>query len=568
MQSAALLNLVVAALEGIGLLLLLPMLVLAGVLDQTQSLPRWFAPLEAMLNQLAPSQRLLAVLLFFVLVISLQSVLALMRDRKNHQLHLLFIDDLKQQLFSAIARTRWSYLSQRHSAVFVNIFTSEIGRVGAGTYYLLQLFTVGVLACAYLAVALQLSLAVTGLALLVGVLLALISRKTHRQAAQNGISLNRANRGLLTQIQEFLAALKLIKIHHEEAASLQQFQQALSDLHEQHNDLRRVQARAQLLHRIGGASSLALLTWFALTLAQVPAATLLVLITVFARLLPQLSHIQTAIGQLWHMLPAYQSIQRQLAWCHQHRESDTPAGEERLILRDTLSLRQIRYRHHEAAQTLHINELSIPARSTSAVLGASGSGKTTLLDLISGLTPPDEGELSLDGMVLPPASAAWRRGIAYIPQESVILDGTLRDNLRWGNGTQDDEQLWHALEQAAAAEFVRRLPHGLATQVGERGVRLSGGERQRLALARALLRQPQLLILDEATSALDNANRQLILSAIRRLHGHITILLTTHRPDELDGLIDGFIEVEHGKVSAWQAASTTNKDAPCDAKSP
>lgn len=126
---------------------------------------------------------------------------------------------------------------------------------------------------------------------------------------------------------------------------------------------------------------------------------------------------------------------------------------------------------------------------TTAVVGPTGSGKTTFLDLLSGLNAPDRGTIEVDGRPLR-VNAGWRRRIAYVPQDTAILDGTLRENLTWGAVDAEDDQLMAALEQAAAAEFVRHLPEGLETWVGERGVRLSGGEKQRLALARALLREP------------------------------------------------------------------------------
>jgi ATP-binding cassette subfamily C protein len=105
--------------------------------------------------------------------------------------------------------------------------------------------------------------------------------------------------------------------------------------------------------------------------------------------------------------------------------------------------------------------------------------------------------------------------------------------------------------QSALTEFVQGLPKGLETEVGERGVKLSGGEKQRLALARALLRKPQLLILDEATNALDPENHRLVIDSIRALHGNLTVLIVTHKTDELSGLIDGMVQVEQGAVGKW-----------------
>ncbi|PIW44083.1 MAG: hypothetical protein COW18_14165 [Zetaproteobacteria bacterium CG12_big_fil_rev_8_21_14_0_65_54_13] len=135
-----------------------------------------------------------------------------------------------------------------------------------------------------------------------------------------------------------------------------------------------------------------------------------------------------------------------------------------------------------------------------------------------------------DDMVLEgDARMAWRRGVAYITQEVFLFHDTVRANLAWVSPGVSEAELWQALEMAAAAEFVRALPAGLDTLIGDRGIRLSGGERQRLALARALLSKPQLLILDEATSALDHDNEQKINQALLQLDGKLTILIIAHR---------------------------------------
>ena len=121
--------------------------------------------------------------------------------------------------------------------------------------------------------------------------------------------------------------------------------------------------------------------------------------------------------------------------------------------------------------------------------------------------------------------------------------------------TAEDDRLLAALDSAAAGAFVRALPQGLDTWVGERGVRLSGGEKQRLALARALLREPELLILDEATSALDREHQQIVLEALRRLHGRMTVLIVTHRYEEIRDLLDGVVRIEAGRVGGWEGVA-------------
>jgi ATP-binding cassette subfamily C protein len=174
--------------------------------------------------------------------------------------------------------------------------------------------------------------------------------------------------------------------------------------------------------------------------------------------------------------------------------------------------------------------LAIPSGRTTAIVGPSGAGKSTLADVLIGLLRPVSGAVTVDGRPLGDADlTAWRRAIGYVPQDGFLFHDTVRQNLRWAEPDATDAEMWAALERAAAADFIKGRPEGLDTIVGDRGVRLSGGERQRLALARALLTAPRLLVLDEATSSLDAPNEQLILDAVRALSGSVTTVIITHR---------------------------------------
>jgi len=551
-RRTALLNFATALTEGAGFLLLVPMLSVIGIFGDTdgkKGIGNEIA--DHLLGGFTQSNKLFAVLGLYVILIAIQSVLTLLRDRQTHSLQHRFVDHLREMLYGAIARARWNFLSQRHSSELLSVLTMDIQRVGMGTHFLLQLTTVSIMSFAYLVVAVQLSASVTLLALVIGVLLWRMLHRTQDVAKQNGVMLTKANHGLFAQAQEFMAAIKLVKIHAEEAGNVRQFTRTVEDLRERMTAFHEVRSKAQTLYRIGGALALAVLTYLSLMVVKTPTSHLLVIVAIFSRLLPSLAQVHIGIQQLWNMLPAYENWCRLMEECQANSDITDAPELPHVKLEQSIVLRQVVYRHARSNFILRCNEMIIPARRTTAIVGPSGSGKSSLLDILSGLTPPDEGQILVDGAPLA-AHAGWRRRIAYIPQETTILDGTVRDNLTWGNGNIAENELWSALEQAAAADFVRGLPQTLDTRVGERGVRLSGGERQRLALARALLRQPQLLILDEATSALDHDNQRVVLEAIRALHGRMTVLVVTHRYEELTGLIDGHIYIQNGVVSAWQ----------------
>jgi ATP-binding cassette subfamily C protein len=192
--------------------------------------------------------------------------------------------------------------------------------------------------------------------------------------------------------------------------------------------------------------------------------------------------------------------------------------------------------------------LSLAARETTAIVGPSGAGKSTMADLLMGLVTPTAGAITIDGAPLTAdALRSWRRQIGYVPQETLLFHDSVRANLLWANPGATEEDIWRALASAAADDFVRALPNGLETVLGDRGVLVSGGERQRLSLARALLRRPRILILDEATSSLDSENERRIQDAIDRLHEQITIVVITHRLSTIRNA-DRIHVLDHGRI--------------------
>ena len=195
-------------------------------------------------------------------------------------------------------------------------------------------------------------------------------------------------------------------------------------------------------------------------------------------------------------------------------------------------------------------DMKIPVGTAVGIVGSSGAGKTTVVDILLGLLELQSGQILADGVEVRDHYEEWLKNIGYIPQTIFMIDATIRNNVAFGVAAEeiDDNRVWEVLKEAQLDEFVRSLPEGLDTGIGERGIRLSGGQRQRIGIARALFEDPEVLVLDEATSALDNDTEAAIMESINRLHGKKTLIIIAHRLQTIEKC-DIVYRVENGKVT-------------------
>ncbi|WP_232225143.1 ABC transporter ATP-binding protein [Dactylococcopsis salina] len=221
-----------------------------------------------------------------------------------------------------------------------------------------------------------------------------------------------------------------------------------------------------------------------------------------------------------------------------------------MTLKTQLRLDSVSY-HYPNSEEQVLNQVSIeiPQGTSVGLIGSSGAGKTTLVDVILGLLQPTEGKVLVDGVDIQQGLRGWQNQIGYIPQSIYLCDDTLRGNIAFGIPEEEisDEQVWSAVRSAQLQELVERLPQGLDTVVGERGVRLSGGQRQRVGIARALYHNPQVLVMDEATAALDNETEAGIMEAVEKLSGEKTLIMIAHRLTTVKNC-DCLYLMERGKV--------------------
>jgi ABC-type multidrug transport system fused ATPase/permease subunit len=283
-----------------------------------------------------------------------------------------------------------------------------------------------------------------------------------------------------------------------------------------------------------------------------PVAPIFVALLLFHRGMQAVMAMQGSWQGTMDKIGAVEMVDNEFETVFNHQEA---SGETKLsTLRDAIELDSVHFAYdEEEGDVLHDIDISIPANTTVALVGESGAGKSTLVDLLTLMLKPRTGEVRIDGVPhddieLP----SWRSQIGYVSQETVVFDDTIANNISlWQSEIEDDpalrERVIHAAEQAHAAHFIRDLPNGYQTVVGDRGVRLSGGQRQRLFVARELFKQPNLLLLDEATSALDTESERYIQQSIDALKGEMTVVIIAHRLSTIKN-VDYVYVLDEGRV--------------------
>lgn len=512
-----------AVAQGGSFLLLYPVLALLGLAGPE--------PLVSAFAEIGADLGLAGALALYLLVIALLAALVQVHSLAVLRLVLDYGDRLRARLYSAALDMGWAAARDLRPAALAHSLTAEVSQAGWGADQLLRGLALLLQAPIVLAVALLFSPLFTAVALVFALAGALLLHPLNRRSHALATRLVQSNRALNTALADEFSGLRVLKILRAERGRSAIFLQQAAEV----RAVQIAQARAFGLAARGqmllAAALAAGAVWGGTTLLALSLAEVLTLLALFGRLVLLSQRLQDHWRQLLRVLPHVTTVSD---LTQTYRAAAEPPPTQAPRLTRALSLEAVGYRYSPTAPwAVRGVTAYLPAGRITVLTGASGAGKSTLADLVMGLTEAQEGVIRVDDTPLQAGGrVAWRQRVAYVPQDPFLFHDTIRANLRLAAPTADDSQLWAALDRAAAG-FVRTLPAGLETIVGERGARLSGGERQRIALARALLQSPDLLVLDEATSALDDTAEAQILNALRGLEGQITLLIIAHRSASL-----------------------------------
>ena len=460
--------------------------------------------------------------------------------------------DLRLMLIRALLTARWGYFVGQRAGHISNAIGTEANRASHAYSAACTLLAVVVQTIVYAVLAFLISPSVALAAILAGAVVTLIFRQLVVMSQKAGRAQTQLSKSLSGRLIDALHGLKPIKAMAQEK-HLQPLLEA-----ETHglNDAQRKQVLAsgtmtafrEPLVVVMLAGGLYLL----LTYTDVLFSSLLVMAFLFHRLVGRINMLQSSFQSLVISESAFWSIRERVDEAEEEQEVDTGRGAP-AQLHQAIRLEGVRFGYTDR-DILKGASLVIPAGQFVAIVGPSGVGKTTIADLVIGLYRPREGEVYIDDVPLAEIDLlAWRRKIGYVPQEMLLFHDSIRRNVTLGDEEISREAILAALEAAGAGDFVRRLPEGIDTVIGERGAKLSGGQRQRIAIARALVRQPTLLVLDEVTTALDPATEAAICATLRDLPGRPTILSISHQP-AMTRVADLVYRLEGGTVHQQKPA--------------
>lgn len=487
----------------------------------------------------------------FVCLIALRCLALERKEAFNARVTFGFAERMAGDLFAALAAARWSAVSRWRTADMTHAVTGDGERLVQAITLLLtfvqSLAMVAILALLSLALSWQM----TALAMAVGAALLLLTTPARQRSLTKGRSLVEARRSQYRITDEFLRGLRTAKAFGLESRHVGSMRKVLGRIRAVNVEFMQARARTATIYQTATALALAVFVFVAFRYAGMDLPRTVALLFLYMRLAPRIISLHTLSQELLSLVGGVESLFGMLRTARSNAEVPAQGDRPPLRLADRIELRDITF-GYEGSDRPALTDLCaiIPAGQITALAGPTGSGKSTLVDLLLGLVWADRGLLLVDGVPLVPGNARdWRSCVSYVPQETFLFNASIADNLRLADSSASDEQLWTALRHADAATFVRGLPQGIDHVVGDGGRALSGGERQRLAIARALVRQPRLLILDEATSALDALSQRRIVDSLRALAAGMTIIAVAHRTAMVE-FADHVIVLDDGRIVA------------------
>lgn len=435
---------------------------------------------------------------------------------------------LVNETYTMFFKARWHFFSSNRQGVLLNTLNNQISNVGGAFAAVGDLFSGLLRTMFYLAIPFMICWQATLVSLILGVLISIPLQFLAGIGYHLGKKITRATNDYLDVLHETLSAAKLI-------LGFGNYHKHTPEVDHRFYQYRTAMVKSQILGNVlhflyepllvGVLLVTLYLTFYRYA---VPISEALVMYYAFYNLMQLLGQMNHTYHIILNRFPSYEQVDHLQSLARQHVQ---PTGTHPFIeLKEAIVLQNIWFSYPNQPPVLQDMNVVISKGKMTAFVGGSGVGKTTLLDLILGFYEPDQGTVIIDDIPLQEYDIwSFRRRLGFVPQDTILFNTSIRENLLWGNDKATQQEVDEICKLANAYDFIMDLSDGYDTVVGDRGVRLSGGQRQRIALARAVLRKPELLLLDEATSSLDSQSERLIQEAIEKIAKETTVVVIAHR---------------------------------------
>jgi ABC-type multidrug transport system fused ATPase/permease subunit len=537
---------VASVLEGVNIGLLVPLL---ETLDSSSSSnEHWISRItEDALGLVGLPYTLEAILFALGVMVVLVGALKYIRLVMAARLRVGFMFWLRSQTMKNLLKTDIAYFHREKMGDIVDTLNSQSERGGATLFAMTEIFALFWLILAYGAAAFVVSPLLTAVALGLVLVVTFTIQPHIRRASRIGSSLVQRNHDLQTSSMESLLGIRTIQYFMLERIRGQHFDEAadsVSDAHYQ-QDLNRTQS--VLIQETFLFALVGTIVYLGVAVLSLEFTLIIAVLFILYRMAPRITTLNMFRQAIAANMPAISAIKAIMD--ETSRPVIVSGTKDFVELKVGIELRQVRFAYQTENPVLENANFTIEKGQITALIGISGAGKSTLVDLILRFHDPVGGNILVDGVDLKEFTLeSWRKSIGVVNQDIFLFNDSIFNNISMGLPDASKEQVVEAATGAFADEFIRQLPHGYDTPVGERGWNLSGGQRQRIALARAILRKPQILVLDEATSSLDAESEQLIQQYISDIRGKSTVIIVAHRLSTIE-TADKIVVLEDGRIT-------------------
>lgn len=538
--------------QGVGIVFLIPLLSLTGLKETRLENNHLIENARNFLNFFHIPITFESVLIIFVCIIFLTSYIRYQSSILNTSLSQKFSNELRKRLHKAIIEAEWITLVRVRSSDLIGMLSREINQVSFGITTLTQLTSSLVLLISNVIIAFLVSPQITFYVLLSGLFLIFFQQKLFRLSHKNGEKNLNLNKELQSNLQENFLSIKLAKSQNQNEQQINSLEKISDLIFKNHLHFAKIKSKADLTFNVISSILIAIYVYFILHFFKESILNLVLLFYVFSRIVPLIKSMGSNFQTLLNLSPVISDLKIKLTEFESHAESDSENTLEKIHFEKEIRITDLSYTYNNKKNVLENIHFSIPSKKVTTITGPSGMGKSTFADLLTALLKPSKGTIYVDDIPLSEIGYKnWRQHISYMTQERFLFHASIRENLQWSNPNASEDDLWKALQQAQASTYVKQLPDGIDTVVGDRGLRLSGGQRQRIALAMALVRKPLILILDEATNELDEFTEKEIYETIYKLKESTTIFVITHRLSTMK-LSDNPLVFSKEGIKAWK----------------